>query len=82
MRAPERTRITGANLIRLAQAAIDRYHLTRGALDGVTFVCVLDSPRVGSAVVKANDHEALDRFWRLIVTSLGGKLVAFDSRIQ
>jgi hypothetical protein len=77
----ERTRITGANLMRLAQAAIDRYHLARGQLDGVTVFCVLDSPRV-SAAAKVNDHEALDRFWRLIVVSLGGKLVSFESRIQ
>lgn len=78
----ERTRISNANIMRLAQAAIDRYHLTRGALDGVTFYCVLDSPRVGAVSRKANDHQSLERFWRLVLTSLGGNLASFDSRIQ
>jgi hypothetical protein len=78
----ERTRISNANIVHLAQAAIERYRLTPGALDGVTFYCVLDSPRVGTASRKANDHQSLERFWRLVVTSLGGNLASFDSRIQ
>ncbi|HEY1754493.1 MAG TPA: hypothetical protein VGG72_03800 [Bryobacteraceae bacterium] len=77
----ERVRITPANLAALVQSAVDRYHLARGALGGVTVTCVLDSPPIGAAVKKANDHQALESFWRLIVTGLGGNLASFDSRV-
>jgi hypothetical protein len=78
----ERIRLTDANLPTLAQAAINRYQFTRGMLDGVTVFCVLDSPRVGEPRSKMNDRSMLDRFWRLIFTTLGAQLASFDSRIQ
>lgn len=78
----ERTAITDGNVARSAQGVIDRYRLRRGLLDGVTIRVVLDSPAVGTKRVVANNHSALDRFWRLLITGLGGKLAAFDSRVQ
>jgi hypothetical protein len=78
----EHTAITDGNLTRLAQRAVDQYRLPHGMLDGVTFRVVLDSPAVGSRRVMANDHGALERFWRLLITSLGGAVVGFDSRIH
>ncbi len=78
----EKTAITDTNLQQLAQAAVDRYHLHRGALDGVHVRVVLDSPLVGSRRTVPNDHESLGRFWRLLFTSLGGTLDSFDSRVQ
>ena len=78
----EKTAITDNNLQQLAQAAVDRYHLHRGALDGVHVRVVLDSPSIGSRRTVPNDHESLGRFWRLLFTSLGGTLDSFDSRIQ
>lgn len=78
----ERTPITDANLGRLVQCAVERYHFRRGALDGVTVRAVLDSPPVGARRKMPNDHTALDHFWRLLITSLGGNLASFDSRVQ
>lgn len=78
----ERTPITDANVSRLVQLAVDRYHLRRGALSGVKIRVVLDSPAVGVSRPVANDHSSLERFWRLLFTSLGGTLVSFDSRVQ
>src|SRR5438093_13622247 len=77
----ERTRLTSANLVGLAQSAFERYGLSRGLLDGVTVYCVLDSPPIGGSV-KINDRQTLERFWRLILTSAGANLAGFDSRIQ
>ncbi len=78
----ERTRITQWNLARLARSAINRYQLSRGDLAGVNVYCVLDSPSIGAVAKKVNSRLALESFWRLIVTSLGGNLASFDSRIQ
>jgi hypothetical protein len=78
----ERTSITDANVMRLVQSVVDRYRFRSGALNGVTVRAVLDSPPIGGRHVVANDHAALERFWRLLITGLGGNLASFDSRVQ
>lgn len=76
----ERTRLTDENLYPLAQAAFTRHRWPREALRGAAVQFVLDSP--GDHKRRPlNDHQALERFWRLLFTNLGADLLSFDSRI-
>jgi hypothetical protein len=50
-------------------------------LGGVKVTFVLDSPGVNRER-PVNDHTSLERFWRLVLDSLGAELLSFDSRIS
>lgn len=76
----ESTRITDANLVRLVEAEAARGAWRPNMLGGISVTFVLDSPGVNRRR-SVNDHAALERFWRLVVSSLGGRMVAFDSRV-
>lgn len=76
----ERVQLTEKNTVPLAQSAVLRHHWQRGALSDVTVQFVLDSPALNKPHA-INDHRALNNFWKLLLTSLGADLKAFDSVI-
>jgi hypothetical protein len=76
----ENTKLTDRNIAALVQAAIQHHRWQQSTLSGVTIQFVLDSPAPEKLRV-LNDHRALERFWRLLLTNVGADLKAFDSRV-